>query len=38
MMVKRLQTIALAALLPDEEETSEDKDHKTQKRSRWVQS
>ena len=35
---KRIQTISLAAYLFDEEETSEDNDQKTEKRSGWVQS
>ena len=30
---KRIQTISLATYLFDEEETSKDKDHKTEKRS-----
>ena len=38
MMMKRLQTIVLDVLLLDKEETSEDKDQKTQKRSCWVRS
>ena len=36
MMLKRLQTIALAALLLDEEERNEDTVLRTQKRSSWV--
>ena len=38
MMTKRLQTIALAALLLDEEERNEDTVLRTQKRSCWVRS
>ena len=38
MMTKRLQTIALAALLLDEEERNEDTVLRTQKRSYWVRS
>ena len=38
MMLKRLQTIALAALLLDEEERNEDTVLRTQKRSCWVRS
>ena len=33
MMTKRLKAIASAALLLDKEETSDDKDHKTHKKS-----
>ena len=38
IMTKRLQTIALAALLLDEEERNEDTVLRTQKRSCWVRS
>ena len=38
MMTKRLQTIALAALLLDEEERNEDTVLRTQKRSYWFHS
>ena len=37
-MMKRLQTTALDVLLLDEEETKEDQDQKTQKRSCWDRS
>ena len=38
MITKRLQTIALAAPLLDEEERNEDAVLRTQKRSCWVRS
>ena len=38
MMMKRLQTIVLAALLLDEEERNEDAVLRTQKGSCWVRS
>ena len=38
MMTKRLQTIALAALLLDEEERNEDTVLRTKRQSRWVRS
>ena len=37
-MMKRLQTTALDVHLLDEEETKEDQDQKTQKRSSWDRS